>query len=102
MFFYKSGVGRWPWLSRATDEVLAAEARRGVRHAVIIPAFVTDCLETLEELAIRGVEIWRQNGGETLQVVPALNACDRFAAAVVEIATQGSTWLPALNGEAVS
>jgi ferrochelatase len=99
---FQSRLGRSPWLSPATDEVLAAEARRGVRHAVIIPAFVADCLETLEELAIRGAEIWRQNGGETLQVVPALNAGDRFADAVVEIATQGSTWLPALNGEAVS
>ncbi|MFL6233466.1 MAG: ferrochelatase [Thermoanaerobaculia bacterium] len=99
---FQSRLGRSPWLSPATDEVLAAEARRGVRHAVIIPAFVTDCLETLEELAIRGAEIWRQNGGETLQVVPAPNACDRFAEAVVEIATQGSAWLPALSREAVS
>lgn len=83
---FQSRLGRSPWLSPMTDEVLAAEARRGVRRAVIIPAFVTDCLETLEELAIRGVEIWRQNGGETLQVVPALNASDRFAEAVAEIA----------------
>lgn len=91
---FQSRLGRSPWLSPSTEEVLAAEARRGVRRAVIIPAFVTDCLETLEELSIRGVEIWHQNGGETLQVVPALNASDRFADAVVEIATQGSTWLP--------
>jgi len=98
---FQSRLGRSPWLSPATDEVLAAEARRGVRHAVILPSFVADCLETLEELAIRGAEIWRQNGGETLRVVPALNAGDRFADAVVEIATQGSTWLPARNGEAV-
>ncbi len=91
---FQSRLGRSPWISPATDEVLAAEARRGVRQAVIVPAFVTDCLETLEELAIRGVEIWRANGGETLRVVPALNAGDRFAEAVVEIATEGSTWLP--------
>ncbi|HYU32781.1 MAG TPA: ferrochelatase [Thermoanaerobaculia bacterium] len=83
---FQSRLGRAPWLSPKTDEVLAAEARRGVRRAVVIPAFVTDCLETLEELAIRGVEIWRRNGGETLQVVPALNASDRFADAVAEIA----------------
>jgi ferrochelatase len=83
---FQSRLGRSPWLSPNTEEVLAAEARRGVRRAVIIPAFVTDCLETLEELAIRGVETWRRNGGESLQVVPALNAGDRFADAVVEIA----------------
>ena len=93
--------GARPGSRRRPTRCSPAEARQGVRRAVIIPAFVADCLETLEELAIRGAEIWRQNGGETLQVVPALNACDRFAAAVVEIATQGWTWLPALNGEAV-
>jgi ferrochelatase len=94
---FQSRLGKAPWLTPQTEEVLAAEARRGVRHAVIVPAFVTDCLETIEELGIRGVEVWRQNGGETLQVVPALNASDRFVDAVVEIATQGSTWLPALD-----
>lgn len=98
---FQSRLGRSPWISPATDEVLAAEARKGVRRAVIIPAFVTDCLETLEELSIRGVEIWRDNGGETLDVVPALNAGDRFAEAVVEIATEGSTWLPPLASPAV-
>ena len=95
---FQSRLGRSPWLTPNTDEVLAAEARRGVRRAVLIPAFVTDCLETLEELAIRGVEVWRQNGGETLQVVPALNASDRFAEAVVEIATL----LDRCRGEAVA
>ncbi len=92
---FQSRLGRAPWLAPATEEVLASEARRGVRRAVIVPSFVTDCLETLEELAIRGAEIWRENGGETLQVVPALNADDRFAAAVAQIAVQGSTWLAA-------
>lgn len=83
---FQSRLGRSPWLTPNTDEVLAAEAQRGVRRAVLIPAFVTDCLETLEELAIRGVETWHRNGGTTLQVVPALNASDRFAEAVAEIA----------------
>jgi ferrochelatase len=102
---FQSRLGRSPWLTPQTEEVLAAEARKGVRRAVIIPAFVTDCLETLEELAIRGVEVWRENGGETLRVVPALNAGDRFAEAVVEIASEGSTWispLPRQSGAAVS
>jgi protoporphyrin/coproporphyrin ferrochelatase len=94
---FQSRLGRAPWLSPNTEEVLAEEARKGVRRAVIIPAFVTDCLETLEELAIRGVEIWRANGGTSLQVVPALNAGDGFATAVVEIAAQGSTWIPRIS-----
>lgn len=95
---FQSRLGRSPWLRPATDEVLAAEARRGVRHAVIVPAFVADCLETLEELGIRGIEIWRANGGEMLTVVPAVNAGDRFAEAVIEIAGDASTWLRAAAG----
>ena len=90
---FQSRLGRSPWLTPATEEVLAAEARRGVRRAVVVPSFVTDCLETLEELAIRGVEVWRAHGGESLEVVPALNASDRFADAVAEIAAEGSAWL---------
>ena len=68
-----------------------------MRRAVLIPSFVADCLETLEELSIRGVEVWRQNGGETLQVVPAPNARDGFAEAVAEIAAQTSPWLGGLR-----
>lgn len=92
---FQSRLGRAPWLSPATDDVLAATARRGVRQAVIIPSFVTDCLETLEELSLRGVEIWRRNGGESLAVVPALNASDPFAEAVVAIARQSCSWIDA-------
>jgi ferrochelatase len=98
---FQSRLGRSPWLTPNTEEVLAAEARNGVRGAVIIPAFVTDCLETLEELAIRGVETWRRNGGETLRVVPALNAGDRFAEAVAEIA-EIATAPDRRRGEAVA
>lgn len=96
---FQSRLGRAPWLSPRTEEVLAAEASRGVRRAVIIPSFVADCLETLEELGIRGVETWRRNGGETLQVVPAANASKSFVEAVVEIAAEGSTWLADARSE---
>ncbi len=97
---FQSRLGRSPWLRPATDEVLAAEARRGVRRAVIIPAFVADCLETIEELGMRGVELWRANGGETLTVVPAVNAGDRFVEAVIQIAAESSTWLAEAVGRA--
>ncbi|HXU31988.1 MAG TPA: ferrochelatase [Thermoanaerobaculia bacterium] len=95
---FQSRLGRTPWLTPATDQVLAEEAKKGVRWAVIIPSFVTDCLETLEELSIRGAETWHQNGGETLQVVPAVNADDRFVEALIEIAAENSTWLEAAIG----
>lgn len=96
---FQSRLGRTPWLRPYTDEVLAAEARNGVRHAAILsPAFVADCLETIEELGIRGVEIWKQNGGDTLTLVPAVNSSDRFADAVIEIAAEHSSWMAAAIG----
>lgn len=95
---FQSRLGRTPWLTPATDQVLAEEAQKGGRRAVIIPAFVTDCLETLEELGIRGEETWVQNGGESLQVVPAVNADDRFVEALIEIAAENSTWIGAAIG----
>jgi ferrochelatase len=92
---FQSRLGRSPWMRPYTDEVLAAQARGGARRAVILsPGFVFDCLETLEELGIRGAETWREHGGESLALVPALNATDRWADAVVEIARDGSSWIP--------
>ena len=90
---FQSRLGRDPWIRPYTDECLAEAPRRGVRRAVILsPAFVADCLETLEELAIRGVETWREAGGESLDVVPCLNARDDWADAVVEIVRDALSW----------
>ncbi len=99
---FQSRLGRTPWLTPATDQVLAEEAGKGVRHAVIIPGFVTDCLETLEELSIRGEETWKENGGETLRVVPAVNADDRFVEAMLAIIGDSSTWLDPVIGRRAS
>jgi ferrochelatase len=91
---FQSRLGRTPWIRPYTDELLAEEARAGRRRAVILsPAFVADCLETLEELGIRGVETWREHGGETLALAPSLNASDDWADAVVRIAAESSGWL---------
>jgi len=91
---FQSRLGREPWTRPYTDEVIEAEAGRGIRRAVILsPAFVADCLETLEELGIRGGTAWKAAGGEALDLVPGLNAGDDWADAVVAIARDGSTWL---------
>jgi len=92
---FQSRLGRTPWIRPFTDELLAQDARAGVKRAVILsPAFVADCLETTEELGIRGVEIWTENGGETLALAPCVNANDTWADAVLEIAREHSCWLP--------
>ncbi len=83
---FQSRLGRNPWIAPFTDEVLAEQARRGRRRVVVISGFVADCLETLEEIRIRGREIWLQNGGEVFELVPAPNASPVWAKALVEIA----------------
>lgn len=72
---FQSRLGRDPWIRPYTDEVLVELARSGVRRlAVACPAFVADCLETLEEVGVRYAEDFRAAGGEELVLVPSLNA----------------------------
>jgi protoporphyrin/coproporphyrin ferrochelatase len=72
---FQSRLGRTPWLHPYTDLVLPELARAGKKRlAVLCPAFVADCLETLEEIGIRAREQWRSLGGEDLLLVPSLNA----------------------------
>jgi ferrochelatase len=84
---FQSRLGRDPWIGPATDVVLAERARQGMRDAAILsPAFVADCLETLEELGLRGRETWIENGGRSLDLVPCVNADDGWADAALRIA----------------
>ena len=63
-----------PWLGPATDETLKRLAGEGVKSVrVICPAFVTDCLETLEEIAEEGKETFLEAGGEVFALIPCLN-----------------------------
>ncbi|HTR53522.1 MAG TPA: ferrochelatase [Kofleriaceae bacterium] len=83
---FQSRLGRTPWIEPHTDKVIAELARRGVqRVAVMCPAFVADCLETLEEIGIRAREQFRAAGGEELVLVPSLNAHERWVQAVAEL-----------------
>jgi ferrochelatase len=72
---FQSRVGRERWLAPYTDATLVEFAQSGVRHVqVVCPGFAVDCLETLEEIAIRGREQFLAAGGERLDYIPALNA----------------------------
>ncbi len=76
---FQSRLGRTPWIRPYTDEILPMLAQRGCKRlAVFCPAFVADCLETLEEIGLRAAESFRQAGGETLRLVPSLNASDKW------------------------
>jgi ferrochelatase len=71
---FQSRLGRLPWLSPYTDEVLGALPGRGVRHlAVACPAFVADNLETLEEIGMAGRESFLAAGGVSFTLIPCLN-----------------------------
>jgi ferrochelatase len=84
---FQSRLGRRPWIKPYTDLVLPELAARGVRRvAVICPAFVADCLETVEEIGIRGQALWKAAGGEKLALVPSLNATEPWIDAVAGLA----------------
>ncbi len=71
---FQSRLGRIPWIRPYTDEELERLAADGVKRLLVIcPAFVADCLETLEEVALRGRETFRKAGGEELVQIPCLN-----------------------------
>jgi ferrochelatase len=83
---FQSRLGRTPWIRPYTDHVLPELAAQGVKRlAVMCPAFVADCLETLEEIGIRGLEQWTACGGEALELIPSLNAEPRWIDAVAKM-----------------
>jgi ferrochelatase len=87
---FQSRLTKVPWIKPYTDEALPELARRGVKKiAVLCPAFVADCLETLEEIGIRAAEQWKKDGGEALELIPSLNSEPAWVDAVVKLATRG-------------
>jgi ferrochelatase len=86
---FQSRLGRTPWVKPYTDQVLPELARAGKKRlAVLCPAFVADCLETVEEIGIRAREQWRALGGEELLLVPSLNAEPAWVETVARLVRQ--------------
>jgi len=76
---FQSRLGFDPWLLPYTDRTIERLGKQGIKSMVIItPAFVSDCLETLEEIAMEGKEIFEEMGGETFVTVPCLNDNDEW------------------------
>jgi ferrochelatase len=83
---FQSRLGRSAWIGPHTDSWILECAGRGVRRvAVFCPAFVADCLETLEEIGMAARDSFRAAGGEDLFLVPALNARAEWSAALAEM-----------------
>jgi len=71
---FQSRFGRAKWLEPATDTTLEALPGKGItRVAIVAPGFSADCVETLEELAIRGRESFERAGGQRFAYLPCLN-----------------------------
>ena len=81
---FQSRLGRIPWLKPFTDVVISDLPKKKVRHLVVVcPSFVSDCLETLEEIGIRGKAIFLKNGGKKLTLISCLN--------------DGSSWIKSMK-----
>ncbi|MDE3068387.1 MAG: ferrochelatase [Verrucomicrobiota bacterium] len=84
---FQSRLGKNPWLKPYTDFVLAELPGRGIRKLrVICPAFVSDCLETLEEIGMRGRETFLSAGGKDFAQIPCLNGHPLWIAALENMA----------------
>jgi ferrochelatase len=73
-FSFQSRLGRDEWLKPYTAKRFEEMPHEGIKKLLILcPAFVSDCLETLEEIAVEGRESFIQSGGESLTLIPCLN-----------------------------
>lgn len=71
---FQSQFGKEEWIGPSFEDLLVELPKRGIKSlAVACPSFVADCLETLEEIGIRGREEFREAGGEELTLIPCVN-----------------------------
>jgi len=76
---FQSRLGRDPWLKPYTDHVIAELPAKGIKKLLVMcPAFVADCLETIEEIGMRAQDDFVNAGGETLTLIPCLNDHPRW------------------------
>lgn len=86
---YQSRFGREEWLQPYTDITLQEWARQGITNVdVLCPGFSVDCLETLEEIAIRNRQTFLAAGGQHLRYIPALNDRADHVNVLVELTLQ--------------
>lgn len=80
---YQSKLGRKEWLTPSTAQRLGEIAKEGNKKIMVTtPSFVSDCLETVEEIGMDGRECFLKNGGETYHRVECLNSDDNWAEVV--------------------
>ncbi|MDB5197598.1 MAG: ferrochelatase [Flaviaesturariibacter sp.] len=84
-FSFQSRLGRDPWLKPYTAVRLKELPAEGVKKILVVcPAFVSDCLETLEEMGEEGKEFFLHAGGESFQLIPCLNVHPMWVATLAK------------------
>lgn len=87
LFTFQSRFGRAEWLQPYTQPTLEQLARDGMRTVdVLCPGFASDCLETIEEIAMECREAFLENGGNEFRYIPCLNERPDWIAALTDIA----------------
>lgn len=81
---FQSRLGRTPWIAPYTDEVLQELGKKNLRLMVVCPSFVSDCLETLEEINLRGREDFLASGGKGFEYIPCVNSEESWVRRVAQ------------------
>ncbi len=91
-YSFQSRLGSDQWIKPYTDEQLKKFPTQGIKNLLVIcPAFVSDCLETLEEIAIRGKESFLEAGGESFHAIPCLNTNLKWVETFASYSIQAET-----------
>ncbi|MFT7587963.1 MAG: ferrochelatase [Limisphaerales bacterium] len=92
---FQSRLGSDPWIKPYTSDVIEHLAKKGVKKMLVFcPAFVADCIETIDEIAVEYADEFKEAGGESLTLVESLNDSDAWVAALRTIILEKSGLLP--------
>jgi ferrochelatase len=90
-YSFQSRLGRDPWLKPYTAKWLEHLPNEGVKKLMVVcPAFVSDCLETLEEMGEEGKEIFLHAGGEQFTLIPCMNSNEKWVDTVLKLTEPGT------------
>jgi ferrochelatase len=88
-FSFQSRLGKDEWLKPYTAKRFEEMPKEGIKKLrVACPAFVSDCLETLEEIAEEGKEEFLHAGGESFTMIPCLNVHPKWVEAIIELVNE--------------
>ncbi len=89
---FQSRLGKDPWIKPYTDHTIMEKAKSGIKKMLVFsPAFVADCLETIFEVKVEYARLFKEHGGETLDLAESLNSHDEWVDALEKIIKKNAT-----------